>query len=422
MTRLLIINYAFPPFGGAASRRVAKLVKYLGRLGYRSIVITAPRIINPLRDEVALKDVPPDAVVIRTRSLEPLPPLGKDMPRLLALRRLLNVPMVPDVSLLWAICAVPPALSAARKHAPAAVLCSAPEFTSFLVGAAVKAVTGLPLILDYRDEWSFHPVKMQSLKGSSARKLKQSLELRLERRLAHYADRVIANTEAFKKEFIARLGLDPGRVRVISNGFDPEDFPENAPAAAGPDGPVIVAHLGSVDHESMLPAELLSALDRAGEAQGKKIELRLIGNIYPELRRRMAERASSRLAVVMPGFLPAREALAELSVSRLNLLILEDFPGKERYHNLKLFDYLAAGAPILVYGPKQSMIAELAVKSGLGRVVERGDEKGLTGFFADFLAGKIKTSPDRGCIESFSWENQAGKVAELIEEAQPSNK
>jgi glycosyltransferase involved in cell wall biosynthesis len=425
MARLLIINYAFPPFGGAASRRVAKMVKYLDRLGHQCVVVTAPRIINPLTDQATLNDVPQSTAVIRTLSLEPVPRPGRETPWLLLLRRAINVPMIPNVTLLWAICAVRPAIAAAKRHKPDAVLCSAPEFPAFLVGAAVKAATGLPLILDYRDEWSFHPEKEQSVKGSPLKKIKQSMELALERRLARYADRVIANTDAFKEQFIIKLHLPADRIKVIPNGFDPDDFPEPGSigpkaASSGPDEktppPKVVTFLGSVDHESLLGPELLAALDRAAGRAGRPVELRLVGNIYPELRRRIEAESYSNIELISTGFLPARKALARLFESDLNLLVIDDIPGKERYHNLKLFDYLRAGAPLLVYGPAESMMAEVAMQSGLGNVVERGDEAGLYRAFTRFLNNELAVRPDGDYIRGFAWSRLAGEIAKLIEE------
>jgi len=413
---LLVINYAFPPFGGAASRRVAKLVKYLDRRGLRAVVVTAPRIVNPLLDPS--QEVPASTTVLRTRSLEPAPPAGRDWPWLLRLRRLLNVPMIPDVSMLWALGAAAPAVRAARRHRPAAAMASAPEFSSFILGALVKALTGVPLILDYRDEWTLHPVKAASALGSRPRALKRRLEQALERRLGRYADRIIANTPAFRERMIAELGFDPGRVVVLGNGYDPEDFPPPADDSgpAPPDAPAIVTHLGSIDHPSMLPAELLNGLEAAAARAGRAIALRLVGNVYPELRRGLERRADRHLKIELLGFLPARPALALLSASRLNLLVPEDLPGKERYHNLKLFDYLYSRKPLLVYGARQSEIGELAMQSGIGRVVERGDSAGLALFLAEWLGGTLAVKPDLEFIAGFSYERIAARLEEMIAE------
>lgn len=415
MSRLMVINYGFPPFGGAASRRVTKLVKYLDRQGWQSVVITAPRIINPLIDESSLDDVPASCAVIRTPSLEPVAPPGREASLLLGLRRVMNIPMIPDVSFLWAVCAVPYALRAMSEYKPRAIVCSAPEFTSFLVGAVVKARSGKPLIVDYRDEWSNHPLKEQSALHSPLRRAKQKLTLALEARLAHYADRLVANTPAFKEEFTRLLAVPSEKIRVISNGFDTDDFP---PPGEPPSDRIIVTHLGSIDHESLVPVNLLEALDLAARAHRKNVDLRLVGNIRKDLKNIINGLEFNNLKIEMTSFLSARAALAKLWESHLNLILIDRIPGKERYHNIKLFDYLYSRRPMLVYGPGESMIAEVARKSGLGRICEWDDDRALNSVFEDFLSGEFKVVPDEEYISRFDWtrlsEDFLGMIEDLI--------
>ncbi|MFO8057499.1 MAG: glycosyltransferase [bacterium] len=414
MPALLLINYAFPPFGGAASRRVTKLVKYLERAGWRSVVITSSRINNPLSDESLMKDVPPSTEVIRTASLEPVSRSGHG-PLLARLRRIMNVPVVPNITALWAVCAVWPALRAARRHEVAAIVCSAPEFPSFLVGAAVKAWTGLPLVFDYRDEWSYHPEKMVSIKDSMLKKLKQRLEERLEKNLARRADRIIANTEAFAKMFTCRLGVAGEKIEVITNGFDPEDFPEK-PKERQDKNKTVITHLGSVNHASLFPPLLIRAMDRAAAESARDVELRMVGQVYPELQKTIESMDRKKLGIRFTGFVPAQKAFELLMESDLNIQVNELLPGKERYHNLKLFDYLYSQKPLLVYGPRESEIAKTAGNSGLARVVEPEDEKALLDFFNIFLQGGFRPVPHHDYIRSFAWPELAGRTKELLDE------
>lgn len=409
----MFINLAFPPFGGAASRRVTKMVKHLAPLGYRSAVVTAPRVVGPLIDLESLKDVPEGTEVIRTLSLEPVPPPGREWPLMMEFRRILNVPMVPNVSVLWAVCAAVPAIRAARRHKPAAIVCSAPEFASFLVGAAVKGALGTPLVLDYRDEWSWHPVKMESVRGSALRGAKRGLEERLEGALCRYADMVIANTDGFKEMFISRLGLPGDKAAVIPNGYDPDDFPE-VPGGR-PRNEFVITYLGSVDHASLLPPELFEALARAADGAGADIVLRVVGNVYPELRGKVEAMAGDGVRVDFRGFLPAREALGFVLEGDANLLVLDDIEGKERYHNLKLFDYMFARKPILLYGQDPSEMARAVRGSGLGVVVRRGDAEALAAALSDLVSGRAGADPNEEYIALYDYGRLAAELASLIE-------
>ncbi len=414
MSSILIINYAFPPFGGAASRRVTKLVKYLDQRGHNCVIVTASRINNPLHDESLLKEVPPTARVVRTPSLEPVTRTGKS--RLVSkIRRLVNIPMIPNVTALWAVCAVLPALQEARACRPEAIICSAPEFPAFLVGAIIKARTDVPLILDYRDEWSCHPEKMESIQNSRLKSIKQKLEERLEKSTARRADGIIANTASFAEMMTSRLEVPVRKIRVITNGYDPDDFPEEARESLPADKKTIT-HFGTIDHVSLFPPLLIESLDRAALETDSQVELRLVGNVYPELQNLIENVKVRRTKVCFQGFVPAKKAYELLWQSDLNIQVNELLPGKERYHNLKLFDYLYSEKPMLVYGPKDSEIARIAARSGLARVVEPGDSGSLFAFFKSFLKGEFSVAPDRAYIRGFAWPELAGKVEDFLKE------
>lgn len=431
MPRLLVINYAFPPFGGAPSRRVTKLVKYLDREGWQTAVITAPRIVNALWDPESARDLPSSTVVIRTFSLEPVPPAGRSWPWLLGLRRIMNIPCIPNIAMLWALPAILPAVRAARKYQAEAVLCSGPEFPAFVAGAVVKKIMGLPLLLDYRDEWTTHPLKLEMDKRSALHHLKFKGERALERRLAHFADGVIANTPGFKQMFVEELNLSPARTHVVPNGFDPEDFasagqerPSDALPSSGPASPepattkpFTVTHLGGFRPNSLRrspPYELLHALDRVCARTGRAAELRILGNLHPEERARLASQAFSSLRVEVTGFLPAPVALAKLQEGDLNLLFIDRIPGIERYYNAKLFDYFGSGKPLLVYGPRSGVIGEAAQKSGLGQVIEWDELSELESCFCRWLEGGLSPQPAPEYINNFSWPGLARRVADLL--------
>ena len=74
---------------------------------------------------------------MRTGTLEPV------SPSLAGVRRILNVPMIPSVTMLWAVCAIEPALRAVREHNPRAIFCSGPQFSGFVTGAIIPVDGGV---------------------------------------------------------------------------------------------------------------------------------------------------------------------------------------------------------------------------------------------------------------------------------------
>jgi spore coat polysaccharide biosynthesis predicted glycosyltransferase SpsG len=70
MRKVLIVAHDFPPHGGGAVMRVLKFVKYLPQFGWAPVVLTVRPEYYRLLDESLLAEVPSDAVVIRTASLQ----------------------------------------------------------------------------------------------------------------------------------------------------------------------------------------------------------------------------------------------------------------------------------------------------------------------------------------------------------------
>ena len=69
--RILIITYYWPPSGGAGVQRWLKFTKYLPEFGVKPYVLTVKNPTYPFLDESLSEDVPEEAVVERSLSLEP---------------------------------------------------------------------------------------------------------------------------------------------------------------------------------------------------------------------------------------------------------------------------------------------------------------------------------------------------------------
>ena len=167
--RVLFITYAFPPVGGAGVQRVTKFVKYLPGFGWTPSVLTPSNPSVPVLDSSLSSDIPEGTLIRCARTLEPSyavkslvsagtpeSPGHRSGPLRLAkdaARRVLIRMLQPDPQVLW----YPAATRAGHRLLETvhhdAIFVSGPPFSSFLIGAALHRRTGLPLVLDYRDEW-----------------------------------------------------------------------------------------------------------------------------------------------------------------------------------------------------------------------------------------------------------------------------
>src|SRR4029453_3329548 len=80
-----------------------------------------------------------------------------------------------------------------REVAHDAILVSAPPFSSFLIGTALAAGAGLPLVLDYRDEWNISSAYWENKRVG---RLSQRLQQAMQRRVVRQASALLATTRA----------------------------------------------------------------------------------------------------------------------------------------------------------------------------------------------------------------------------------
>jgi glycosyltransferase involved in cell wall biosynthesis len=253
MKTVLFVSYAFPPAGGAGVQRALKFVKYLGAFGWRAVVLTPDRPSVPVLDHSLTRDLPPGQVVRRLPSLEPAAnqqdgpgPAGNGRSALARLKVMVSGLLFPDRNVLWLPTALVGALAAVKRHQASAVLVTAPPFSAFLLGWAVTRFSGLPLVLDFRDDWSGFFSKGYAAKGGGH--LWQAWVRALEGFLVNAATRVIGNTPEMTQGLHRRHGGPADKYVWIPNGFDPQDFASLAtdqPSAAG-GGPLRLLYTGTV--------------------------------------------------------------------------------------------------------------------------------------------------------------------------------
>ncbi len=91
-------------------------------------------------------------------------------------------------------------------------------FLSALVGAELKKALGLPLVV------TFHALgRVRRLHQGGADAFPEE-RLAIEERAVAEADRLIAECPQDRDDLLRLYAADPGRIRVIPCGFDPEEF------------------------------------------------------------------------------------------------------------------------------------------------------------------------------------------------------
>ena len=384
--KVLLVTMYFPPAGGGGVQRSLKLAQYLPALGVETHVLAPddPKWVH--RDPELL--VPTQAWVHRARYLGPRARKPAEELRAadgleralvqaqVTARRLL----VPDASVTWNVTAIPAAIRIARREGIDAVITTSPPGSVHFVGAAVQKVTGARWVADLRDPLVANPHRRSDTAAARAR---QAANEQVARLVARRADAVSCVSEAIAEEI---HGLDPrGIVRTIANGCDFDDFAgmEYRPAAR-----FRITHAGSFFGRRD-PRPFLQALHDSG--------VDAVARFVGDFRSSDREWAGSlglgdRLELI--DYAPRTESLRLQRDSEALLLLVPDAGGRGRgVLSGKVFEYLAAGRPILAVVPPDGAAADLIRETGAGEVVAPDDVDGigraLAAMHARFLDGGL---------------------------------
>lgn len=325
---LLLIVHAFPPDFTPGVHRPLSLVQYACRAGWK-VTVLARQAANPTPGgEQLRRGVDSNVKVIRWEpslqlSYRFFPSIDGGMHHALA------------------------AMDAVNSHIPevpySIVVASGPPFSTFLAACGAGAHFEIPVILDYRDEWTECPFSF--VRSCSSDRY-------WERRCLRAAHSVIYTTQSQKTHAIATFPrISMKKAVVISNGWEPQEHlhVSGTHRSKKDSNAFILSFVGTLGHHT-LPDSFLATLSdvlKHSQVLRERFHLYFIGKTVSEAKQQLNGFAfSDHLHHV--DALPKFDALSSMYDSDA-LLLLND-PMFSRYLPGKLFDYLATGLPVLVYG------------------------------------------------------------------------
>jgi glycosyltransferase involved in cell wall biosynthesis len=406
---ILIVTQFAPPAGFSAARRVGALAKYLDRLGHSVTVLTSLASgrgpVEGAQRTLRTRDLIVSRVSWRRSRFEALRE-GSEASYSAEPSRLARL-VVPDLSLIgWVPFALPKALRLAREQPLDCVLTTSPPESAHLVGMALRR-RGVAWVADLRDGWRF-----ETTHPDWPLALQHRLDDALERTVGREADLVTAVTDPIAEDLRRRLGAN---AVTVPNGFDPEERPSKPPREVqlSPDRHSLV-HTGRMAFSGRTPASLLEGVRRLRVAEpelASRLDLVFAGPVSSE-ERRLIEDASLRGAARAVGTLSHEESL-RLQAAADGLLLLT---GRSRRSEAtaKLYEYLAAGRPVLVLG-EDTTAATIVQDTEAGLVTSATDPDRI----ATALKALLETrSPHRiaPAVERFSYPAIAAQLATRLEE------
>jgi glycosyltransferase involved in cell wall biosynthesis len=433
--KVLIIAYYWPPSGGSGVQRWLKLVKYLPQFGCKPYVFTPKNPSFAVRDESLLKDVPPEAEVIRFPIWEPYDAFFRvsgwfGTKKTVKATDLLSAQgqrksffhtlstwvrgnlLVPDPRIFW----VRPSVRFLRQYLKEndihTIITTGPPHSMHLIGLRLKKHDpALTWIADFRDPWSEWGLLDTLMVGDFARRQHR----RLEGRVLREADKVMTVTPSWVRQ-LEQLGQR--RVQLLTNGFDADDFKD---VVIQPTANFVIRHVGIINEKNdpkpfMLAVQALMEEDTAFR---DLVRIEFTGEVHPQFQEFVTRQEPLASISFFMGNVPHKELMTLYGQSSLLLVVLTGYKDAASYLPGKLFEYLATGLPVLGIGPEHGDAAVMLSATGAGTMIDDKNAGAIKAFlrnaFRHWQQGGAKGVTGSGHL-LYSRKELARVVADLVKD------
>jgi len=281
------------------------------------------------------------------------------------LKALASTLMFPDREVFW----VPAAIAAGRRVLASqphdVVLATHGPASNLIVGHALARISGLPLVVDFRDLWSTLP--MPIFPTAAHRRAAHALEGVVVRAAA----KIIAVAPRMATEIALTHGRSESDAVSITNGFDPADQQRAIDTRTAEPRPFRLVYTGSVNvHYNLDPFwRAIRALADQGKITPETLRIEFVGNLAASDVRKHGVEAF----VETRGYVPHHQVFEALGNADALLLIETRGYYAEYSYVAKLFDYLLTGKPVLALVEKGNTYKVLR-DAGVGYAADPSDE------------------------------------------------
>jgi glycosyltransferase involved in cell wall biosynthesis len=416
--RLLIITYYFPPENSVGAHRWRAMNRWLQRLGHEVTVLTTPAFGRLPNEGAEIERVFDLAASPALRRLLRRPPVSNpadgELPMgAAAPPRIVADLLVPDAHILgWNPAAVLAARRLVRRHAIECVITSGPPHSTHLIPLLLGRRRPA-WIADFRDGWRFEPLRGPwPLPGQSA------LDRFLERKVAAEADMTVAVTRPIADDLAGRLRAGSA---WVPNAWDPEleEMVADADIPALEPETVNIVHAGKLylegsnrrDPGSLGPA-LRLLLERRPDA-ARRLRILVAGRPDPEEERYLRDLDPASMIRHLGPLAHDRMLALE---RRADALLLVTAPRLVSLATGKLFEYLAAGRPIIALA-RGNEAARIVAETDTGVTIPVDDPEGLARAFEAALDGQLPERYSPHNLDPYLYPTPARQVAELVEQS-----
>jgi glycosyltransferase involved in cell wall biosynthesis len=301
----------------------------------------------------------------------------------------------PDLQKGWRKLAVESASGLLQQGDFKAVITAFPPATAHITGSELKKKYKIPWIADYDDLWSQNYCYPYS-------PLRRRLDRNLEIKTIANADTLVTVSSPLAEELAE---LHQGKTTYgIASGFDPAILNRTTGNVTEK---FTITYTGNIYPRRQSPEPLFAALKElisGGEISPSEIEVRFFGARLLWLDK-LAKRYDLADIVRQYGMVPQKVAQEKQRESQLLLLLKWQDSTHRGVYTAKIFEYLAAGRPVMAVGGFEDVVSELLDETRAGTWTKTKDE------VKSFLAASYREYKRTGAVKHYGRNDKIEKYS-----------
>jgi glycosyltransferase involved in cell wall biosynthesis len=420
MNKVLIVTYYWPPSGGAGVQRWLKFSKYLPEFGWEPIILTVDPeyAAYPVTDPSLKEDLPLALSVHTTPATNYFKIYNKDQTRIPSagfansidnsfkgkiLRFIRGNFFIPDPRRGWNKYAIQKACELIETEGIKNIITTSPPHSSQLIGLKIKKkYPKINWIADLRDPWTdifyykqFYPTFISKW-----------IDQRYETGVLKETDKIITVGASLKKLFQLKVKEIEKKTEVITNGYDEDDFP----GSISSDPPIFtITYVGTLS--DIYPVDgFLKALT-GFKRKGNEFVLRFIGSVS-QSQKDLILTVTGESNCEFISYVNHSAAIGFMLKTTALLLIIPDHQSNKSILTGKLFEYIAAGKPVICLGPSDGDAAEIIRNCGHGSTFDYSDSKAISEYLDHLFIERSITGKTSSIV--YSRKALTGRIIPLL--------
>ncbi len=416
--QVLIIAFYFPPLSGGGVQRTLKFVKYLQEYGWQPLVLT----INPddiksyVKDNALLEELPDSVSITRSRYLDVTRfPLFRGSAARIFFGPFKDRFLIPSDEVTWNLTALGAARKIIEQTKPRLVFTTSPPNSVHLLGLKIRQQYSIPWIMDMRDKW-IHPYLENDFANTPQKR--QLLERKMQSECFKRADRIIAISRLMKEDFEKRHNPDIGKIDIIPNGYDEDDFAEYNESFPPKGDRLKLLLMGNLSWISSTANLVKSVEDLvSGKIIPKdNIEITVYSQSDPKHVNRHLRDPKNNIFKIK-NYLPHDRIITALSENHGFILLLN--PGDKSVISGRIFEYIRARRPILAFVPEDGEAAQIVKETNTGEVCTPSEPEKMGDLIAKFYSQwqdcDIKYHPNKDAIRKYDRKALTAQLAGIFD-------